>query len=174
MSCFCATQLLRLQPIHNHAAPHQMPRRSILPKELRECASRPAELSRQIDVPVNHITGIIHGHQRGIATADTALRLGHWFGTTPQFWMNLQQLSTSCAASQKRDRCEDCGSATSSVRSPLANKMGKNRMSRRVKGQTEDTAIVRTRQYRGLRGRERPPAHRSVANRHCALFCGTT
>ena len=48
-----------------------------------------AELSRQIDVPVNRITGIIHG-QRGI-TADTALRLGHWFGTSPQFWMNLQQ-----------------------------------------------------------------------------------
>ncbi len=40
--------------------------------------------------PSNRITGIIHG-QRGI-TADTALRLGHWFGTTPQFWMNLQQL----------------------------------------------------------------------------------
>jgi plasmid maintenance system antidote protein VapI len=38
---------------------------------------------------VNRITGIIHG-QRGI-TADTALRLGHWFGTSPQFWMNLQQ-----------------------------------------------------------------------------------
>jgi addiction module HigA family antidote len=57
---------------------------------LREVGITAAELSRQIDVPVNRITGIIHG-QRGI-TADTALRLGHWFGTTPQFWMNLQQL----------------------------------------------------------------------------------
>src|ERR1700731_1966673 len=61
-----------------------------LAEELREVGITAAELSRQIDVPVNRITGIIHG-QRGI-TADTALRLGHWFGTTPQFWMNLQQL----------------------------------------------------------------------------------
>lgn len=61
-----------------------------LAEELRGLGITAAELSRQIDVPVNRITGIIHG-QRGI-TADTALRLGHWFRTTPQFWMNLQQL----------------------------------------------------------------------------------
>jgi antitoxin HigA-1 len=61
-----------------------------LAEELRELGITAAELSRQLDVPVNRITGIIHG-QRGI-TADTALRLGHWFGTSPQFWMNLQQL----------------------------------------------------------------------------------
>ena len=61
-----------------------------LAEELRGLGISAAELSRQIDVPVNRITGIIHG-QRGI-TADTALRLGHWFGTSPQFWMNLQQL----------------------------------------------------------------------------------
>jgi antitoxin HigA-1 len=72
-----------------------MPRTPIHPgehlaEELRELCVTAAELSRQIDVPVNRITGIIHG-QRGI-TADTALRLAHWFGTTPQFWMNLQQL----------------------------------------------------------------------------------
>jgi antitoxin HigA-1 len=60
-----------------------------LAEELRELGLSAAELSRQINVPVNRITGIIHG-QRGI-TADTALRLGHWFGTSPQFWMNLQQ-----------------------------------------------------------------------------------
>ena len=72
-----------------------MPRTPIHPgehlaEELRELGISAAELSRQIDVPVNRITGIIHG-QRGI-TADTALRLGHWFGTSPRFWMNLQQL----------------------------------------------------------------------------------
>ena len=72
-----------------------MPRTPIHPgehlaEELREAGITAAELSRQIDVPVNRITGIIHG-QRGI-TADTALRLAHWFGTSPQFWMNLQQL----------------------------------------------------------------------------------
>jgi antitoxin HigA-1 len=72
-----------------------MPRTPIHPgehlaQELRELGITAAELSRQIEVPVNRITGIIHG-QRGI-TADTALRLAHWFGMTPQFWMNLQQL----------------------------------------------------------------------------------
>ena len=71
-----------------------MPRTPIHPgehlaEELRELGISAAELSRQIDVPVNRITGIIHG-QRGI-TADTALRLGHWFGSSPEFWMNLQQ-----------------------------------------------------------------------------------
>lgn len=60
-----------------------------LAEELMELGITAAELSRQIDVPVNRVTSIING-QRGI-TADTALRLGHWFGTSPQFWMNLQQ-----------------------------------------------------------------------------------
>lgn len=49
-----------------------------------------AELSRQLEVPVNRITAVING-QRGV-TADTALRLGHWFGTSPEFWLNLQSL----------------------------------------------------------------------------------
>ncbi|EHR04050.1 HigA family addiction module antitoxin [Bradyrhizobium sp. WSM471] len=71
-----------------------MPRTPIHPGEhlageLRQLGIPAAELARQIDVPVNRITGIING-QRGI-TADTALRLGHWFDTSPQFWMNLQQ-----------------------------------------------------------------------------------
>jgi addiction module HigA family antidote len=61
-----------------------------LAEELGELGLSAAELSRQLDVPVNRITGIING-QRGI-TADTALRLGHWFGTSPQFWLNLQSL----------------------------------------------------------------------------------
>ena len=61
-----------------------------LADELRELDMSAAELARQIDVPVNRITSIING-QRGV-TADTALRLGHWFGTSPAFWLNLQQL----------------------------------------------------------------------------------
>ena len=61
-----------------------------LAEELRELELSAEELARQIDVPVNRITGILNG-QRGV-TADTALRLGHWFGTSPQFWLNLQQL----------------------------------------------------------------------------------
>ena len=61
-----------------------------LAEELTTLGMSAAEFARQIDVPVNRVTGIING-QRGI-TADTALRLGHWFGSSPQFWLNLQQL----------------------------------------------------------------------------------
>ena len=61
-----------------------------LAEELKELGISAAELARQIDVPVNRVTGIING-QRGI-TADIALRLGHWFGASPEFWLNLQQL----------------------------------------------------------------------------------
>lgn len=60
----------------------------ILSGELEEIGVSPTELSRQIKVPPNRITQIIKG-QRNI-TGDTALRLGHWFSTSPQFWLNLQ------------------------------------------------------------------------------------
>jgi antitoxin HigA-1 len=49
-----------------------------------------AQLARDIGVPPNRVTGILHG-TRGI-TADTALRLGRYFGTSAAFWMNLQQI----------------------------------------------------------------------------------
>src|SRR5216684_5736521 len=61
-----------------------------LAEELKELDISAAELARQIDVPVNRVTGIING-QRSV-TADTALRLGHWFGTSPEYWLNLQKL----------------------------------------------------------------------------------
>jgi addiction module HigA family antidote len=61
-----------------------------LAEELRELGVSAAELSRQIEVPVNRITAIVSG--RRAVTADTALRLGHWFGTSPEFWLNLQKL----------------------------------------------------------------------------------
>lgn len=48
----------------------------------------PTEFARQISVPPNRIGQIIAG-KRSI-TGDTALRLGHWFGVSPQFWLNLQ------------------------------------------------------------------------------------
>ena len=47
-----------------------------------------AQLARDIKVPANRVTGILH-FTRAI-TADTALRLGRYFGTSPEFWMNLQ------------------------------------------------------------------------------------
>ncbi len=46
-------------------------------------------LSQAIKVPANRITAILNG--RRAVTADTALRLARYFGTTPQFWMNLQK-----------------------------------------------------------------------------------
>jgi addiction module HigA family antidote len=60
----------------------------ILAEELEELGVSPTELSRQIRVPANRISQIINGKRA--VTGDTALRLAHWFGTSPQFWMNLQ------------------------------------------------------------------------------------
>jgi antitoxin HigA-1 len=62
----------------------------ILAEELEVLGVSPTELSRQIRVPPNRISQIING-KRAI-TGDTAVRLAHWFGTSPQFWMNLQAL----------------------------------------------------------------------------------
>jgi len=62
----------------------------ILADELAELGVSPTELSRQIRVPANRISQIVNG-KRAI-TGDTALRLAHWFGTSPQFWMNLRAL----------------------------------------------------------------------------------
>jgi addiction module HigA family antidote len=60
----------------------------ILAEELAEIAVAPSELARQLRVPANRISQIMHG-KRAI-TGDTALRLGHWFDTSAQFWLNLQ------------------------------------------------------------------------------------
>jgi len=60
----------------------------ILADELKEIGVTSSALARQMDVPANRISEIIRG--RRSITGDTALRLGHWFGTTPQFWINLQ------------------------------------------------------------------------------------
>lgn len=61
-----------------------------LAEELEELGMSAAELARQLKVPTNRITGILKG-QRAIS-GDTALRLGHFFGNSPQFWLNLQSL----------------------------------------------------------------------------------
>ncbi len=60
----------------------------ILADELGELGITPTELSRQIGVPPNRISQIIQG-KRAI-TGDTALRLGHWFKSSAEFWLNLQ------------------------------------------------------------------------------------
>ncbi len=58
--------------------------------ELEELNMSAAELARKLDVPTNRITGILNG-QRSI-TGDTALRLAHFFDTSAEFWLNLQNL----------------------------------------------------------------------------------
>ena len=61
---------------------------TILADELAELGITPTELARQLQVPANRISQIIAG-KRSIS-GDTALRLGHWFGMSAQFWLNLQ------------------------------------------------------------------------------------
>ena len=61
----------------------------ILREELDELGLSANALSKALDVPVNRITAILNG-QRGV-TANTALRLARYFGTTPQLWLNLQK-----------------------------------------------------------------------------------
>jgi antitoxin HigA-1 len=61
-----------------------------LAEELEALDMSAAELARQLKVPTNRITGILNG-QRAI-TGDTALRLAHFFGTSAEFWLNLQSL----------------------------------------------------------------------------------
>jgi addiction module HigA family antidote len=61
-----------------------------LAEQLEALEMSAAELARQLKVPTNRITHILNG-QRAI-TGDTALRLGHFFGTTAEFWLNLQKI----------------------------------------------------------------------------------
>lgn len=57
--------------------------------ELEELNLSATQLAKELGIPANRITEIIRG-RRGV-TADTALRLAAWLGTTPEFWMNLQR-----------------------------------------------------------------------------------
>lgn len=60
----------------------------ILARHLQALGLTASDLARDIDVPVNRVTAILNG-QRGV-TADTALRLGHWFGVDAEDWLGLQ------------------------------------------------------------------------------------
>jgi len=70
----------RMRPVHPG---------EILGGELDELGLSAHALAKDLAVPTNRITAILNG-QRGV-TADTALRLSRYFGTTPQFWLNLQK-----------------------------------------------------------------------------------
>jgi antitoxin HigA-1 len=70
-----------------------------LAEELEALNMSAAELARHIHVPTNRVTQIMNG-TRAI-TGDTALRLAHFFGTSAQFWLNLQSLYDLRLAQEK-------------------------------------------------------------------------
>ena len=81
-----------------------MARRAIHPgehlaEELEGLRMSAAELARQLNVPTNRVTAILNGQR--MITGDTALRLAHFFGTSAQFWLNLQSLYELRLAEEK-------------------------------------------------------------------------
>ncbi len=70
----------RMRPVHPG---------EILADEMTERNLSARAFARQLKVPANRVTAILKG-QRSV-TADTALRFARFFGTTPEFWLNLQQ-----------------------------------------------------------------------------------
>jgi addiction module HigA family antidote len=81
-----------MAPIAIHPGEH-------LAEELKELGMSATELARRLNVPTNRVTEILNG--RRAITGDTALRLGHFFGTTPEFWLNLQSLFELRVAQKK-------------------------------------------------------------------------
>ena len=77
----------------------------ILREEMEALDLSANALSNALNVPVNRMTLIING-QRGVS-ADTALRLSRFFGTTPNLWINLLK-NMGIAAGEDRSKCEDC------------------------------------------------------------------
>jgi addiction module HigA family antidote len=73
-----------------------------LAEELRALNMSASELARRIKVPTNRVTGILNGHRA--ITGDTALRLAHFFGTSAEFWVNLQGLHDLQLAEAKAGR----------------------------------------------------------------------
>jgi antitoxin HigA-1 len=73
-----------------------------LAEELKELNMSAAALARRLKVPTNRITEILNG-QRAI-TGDTALRLGHFFGASAEFWLNLQKIYELRMAEKKAGR----------------------------------------------------------------------
>ena len=73
-----------------------------LAAELEALEMSAAELARHLRVPTNRVTQILNGQRA--ATGDTALRLGHFFGTSAEFWLNLQKLHELRLAEQESGR----------------------------------------------------------------------
>jgi addiction module HigA family antidote len=73
------TKEKQLPPVHPGA---------ILAEDLRDADISMNKLAQAIHVPMNRISAIVNGRRR--ITGDTALRLARYWGTTPEYWMNLQ------------------------------------------------------------------------------------
>src|SRR5574337_2203813 len=91
-----------------------------LAEELATLNMSAAELARHLQVPTNRVTEILNG-QRAI-TGDTALRLGHFFGTSPEFWLNLQSLYGPGFQKRRRRRSHTRNASATSPRMPLTAK----------------------------------------------------
>jgi addiction module HigA family antidote len=70
-----------------------------LAEELSSLEMSATELARKLGVPTNRVTEILNG--RRAITGDTALRLAHFFGTSAEFWLNLQSLYEIRVAEQR-------------------------------------------------------------------------
>jgi addiction module HigA family antidote len=70
-----------------------------LAEELEALDMSAAELARKMNVPTNRVTQILNGTRS--VTGDTALRLAHFFGTSAQFWLNLQSMYDLRIAEEK-------------------------------------------------------------------------
>jgi addiction module HigA family antidote len=72
----------------------------ILKGEMEELGLSARQLAMALGVPTNRVTGIVH--EARALTADTALRLARYFGTSPEFWLNLQSAYELRRAQQER------------------------------------------------------------------------
>ena len=81
----------QMQPIHAG---------EILKGEMEELGLSARQLAMALGVPTNRVTGIVH--EARALTADTALRLARYCGTSPEFWLNLQSAYELRRAQQER------------------------------------------------------------------------
>jgi antitoxin HigA-1 len=86
-----STTTKKLDPVHPG---------EILQEDLADVGMSINELARAIHVPVNRLSRLIR-RERGV-TADTALRLAAFWGTSARYWMNLQTLYELDVAARER------------------------------------------------------------------------
>ena len=89
--------------IPTHRAPTE-PGEILLEEFLRPLGMTQVDAARRMGIPLNRLNEVIHG-KRGV-TADTALRLARLLGTSPQFWLNLQNSLDLYHAARKLELAE--------------------------------------------------------------------